>query len=70
MLDSTIPIIVCKNIVENVWPKFIWMGGGDKDWKLGMAVTEFISALNAIVLDVSEPRTLMQVGGTNCNTVP
>jgi len=69
MLDSTIPIIVCKNIVENVRPKFIWMGGGDKDWKLGMAVPEFVSALNAIVLDVSEPRTLLQVGGTNCSTV-
>ena len=69
MLDSTIPIIVCKSIVENVRPKFIWMGGGDKDWKLGMAVTEFVSAVNAIVLDVSEPRTLLEVGGTNCNTV-
>ena len=69
MLDSTIPIIVCKNIVENVRPKFIWMGGGDKDWKLGMAVSECVSALNAIVLDVSEPRTLLQVGGTNCSTV-
>ncbi|KAL7500467.1 hypothetical protein ACHAWT_010436 [Skeletonema menzelii] len=51
MLDSTIPIIVCKSIVENVRPKFIWMGGGDKDWKLGMAVSEFVSAVNAIVLD-------------------
>jgi prolyl-tRNA editing enzyme YbaK/EbsC (Cys-tRNA(Pro) deacylase) len=70
MIDSTIPVIVCKSIVENVMPKFIWMGGGDKDWKLGMAVTEFVAALNAIVLDVSEPRTLLQVGGTNCNTVP
>ena len=70
MVDSTIPIIICKNVVENVRPKFIWMGGGDKDWKLGMAVTEFVSALDAIVLDVSVPRVLVAVGGSNCNTVP
>ena len=70
MIDSTIPIIVCKNIVDNVRPKFIWMGGGDKDWKLGMAVSEMVSALNSIVLDVSETRTLLQLGGTNYNTEP
>ena len=69
LLDTTIPIIVCKSIVENVKPKFIWMGGGHKDWKLGMAISEFVDALDAIVLDVSDPRVVMQVG-TNCNTVP
>ncbi len=69
LLDTTIPIIVCKSIIENVKPKFIWMGGGHKDWKLGMAISEFVAALNAIVLDVSDPRVVMQVG-TNCNTVP
>ena len=69
LLDSTIPIIVCKRIVENMRPRFMWMGGGDKDWKLGMAVTECVSALNAIVLDVSEPRIVLSIGGTNCNTV-
>ena len=55
LADSTIPILVCKSVL-NVRPKFIWMGGGDKDLKLGMAVSEFVKALDAIVLDVSEPR--------------
>mmetsp|Transcript_1051 Transcript_1051/g.2382 ORF Transcript_1051/g.2382 Transcript_1051/m.2382 type:complete len:249 (+) Transcript_1051:107-853(+) len=50
-----IPIVVCKSVL-GVRPQFIWMGGGDKDWKLGMAVGEFVKATNAIVLDVSEPR--------------
>ena len=58
MIDRSIPIIVCKSIV-NVRPKFIWMGGGDKDWKLGMAVSEFVQGLGAIVLDVSEPRDVV-----------
>ena len=58
LLDTTIPIIVCKSIIENVKPKFIWMGGGHKDWKLGMAISEFVTALDAIVLDVSDPRVV------------
>ncbi len=41
MLDGWIPVIVCKSIVARVRPKFIWMGGGHQDWKLGMAVSEF-----------------------------
>jgi len=57
MLDKSIPVIVCKSI-SNVKPKFIWMGGGHKDLKLGMAVSEFVCALGAIVLDVSEPRVM------------
>jgi prolyl-tRNA editing enzyme YbaK/EbsC (Cys-tRNA(Pro) deacylase) len=57
LLDKSIPIIVCKSIL-NVRPKFIWMGGGHKDLKLGVAVSEFVEAVDAIVLDVSEPRTL------------
>lgn len=69
LLDTTIPIIVCQSIIENVKPKFIWMGGGHKDWKLGMAVSEFVNALGAIVLDVSDPRVGVE-GGINCNTVP
>ena len=57
LVDKSIPIIVCKSIL-NVRPKFVWMGGGHKDLKLGMAVSEFVNGANAIVLDVSEPRTL------------
>ena len=33
-----------------------WMGGGHRDWELDMAVSEFLQGVNAIVLDVSEPR--------------
>ncbi|KAL3758361.1 hypothetical protein ACHAWU_005031 [Discostella pseudostelligera] len=55
MLDSTIPIVLCASITK-IRPQFIWMGGGHPDWKLGVSVSEFIEGLNAIVLDVSEPR--------------
>ena len=58
MIDASIPIIVCKSIVD-VRPKFIWMGGGDKDWKLGMAVSEFVNGMDAIVLDISDPRDVV-----------
>ena len=58
MIDVSIPIIVCKSIVD-VRPKFIWMGGGDKDWKLGMAVSEFVNGMDAIVLDISDPRDVV-----------
>lgn len=55
LIDRSIPIVVCKSILE-ARPSFIWMGGGDKDWKLGMSINEFIQAVNGIVLDISEPR--------------
>mmetsp|Transcript_44388 Transcript_44388/g.94472 ORF Transcript_44388/g.94472 Transcript_44388/m.94472 type:complete len:239 (+) Transcript_44388:97-813(+) len=57
MLDRSVPVVVCKSVTDVV-PKFVWMGGGDKDWKLGMAVSEFVRGLDAIVLDVSEPRAV------------
>jgi len=56
MLDGSIPVIVCKSILACVRPKFIWMGGGHRDSKLGMAVSKFLRGVDAIVLDVSEPR--------------
>ena len=56
MLQQTsIPVVICKSIT-NVRPSFVWMGGGHKDWKLGMAVSEFVKGVDGIVLDVSEPR--------------
>ena len=57
MLDRSIPVVICKSIL-NVRPKRIWMGGGHRDWKLGMAVSEFVQGVNGIVLDVSEPRVM------------
>jgi hypothetical protein len=55
MLDDSIPVIVCESIMR-IRPKFVWMGGGHRDWKLGMAVSEFIWGVDAMVLDISEPR--------------
>jgi prolyl-tRNA editing enzyme YbaK/EbsC (Cys-tRNA(Pro) deacylase) len=57
MLDKSIPIVVCKSILD-VRPKFIYMGGGHEDLNLGMAVSEFVDAVDAIVLDINEPRAL------------
>ena len=57
MLDRSIPVVICKSIMS-VRPKRIWMGGGHRDWKLGMAVSEFVQGVNGIVLDVSEPRVM------------
>jgi prolyl-tRNA editing enzyme YbaK/EbsC (Cys-tRNA(Pro) deacylase) len=55
MLNKTIPVITCKSILW-VRPKFIWMGGGHRDWKLGMVVRNFVKGVNATVLDISKPR--------------
>ncbi len=55
MLDDSIPVIVCKSITR-VRSKFVWMGGGHRDWKLGMAVSKFIRGVDAMVLDISKPR--------------
>lgn len=55
LVDESIPIVLCKN-AQNARPQFIWMGGGHKDWKLGMAVSEFVKGLGAIVVDASDPR--------------
>ena len=60
MLDPKIPIIVCTSITK-IRPQFIWMGGGHPDWKLGVSVSEFVKGLNAIVMDISDPRTSSSV---------
>ena len=62
MLDKSIPVVVCKSIMT-VRPQRIWMGGGHKDWKLSMAVSEFVRGINGIVLDVSEPRVYESSAG-------
>ena len=36
---------------------FFWMGGGHVHLKLGMAVSEFLKATNAMVADISQPRS-------------
>jgi prolyl-tRNA editing enzyme YbaK/EbsC (Cys-tRNA(Pro) deacylase) len=53
---SSIPIILSKSIITNAQPRFIYVGGGHYDWKLGLAVSEFVQALDVLVLDISDPR--------------
>jgi prolyl-tRNA editing enzyme YbaK/EbsC (Cys-tRNA(Pro) deacylase) len=55
MLNKTIPVIMWESILR-FRPIFIWMGGGHRDWKLGMVVRKFVKGVNAIVLDISKPR--------------
>ncbi len=55
MLNKTIPVIMHESILR-VRPKFNWMGGGHRDWKLGVVVQKFVKGVNEIVLDISEPR--------------
>jgi prolyl-tRNA editing enzyme YbaK/EbsC (Cys-tRNA(Pro) deacylase) len=54
-LLKKIPIIVCESCLH-LSPPIIWMGGGEVDMKLGSPVVDFISAVGALVADVSEPR--------------
>lgn len=50
-LKEQVPIVFTKDVVPL---HFLWMGGGHKDLKLGMAVSDFIRATNCIVADISE----------------
>ena len=43
--------------IAKMSPRFMWMGGGHVDLKLGMSVREFAKATGALVLDASEPRS-------------
>ena len=50
---SNVAILLCKAIVPLKW---FWMGGGHVNLKLGMSVSDFVSALNPVVAEVSQPR--------------
>jgi prolyl-tRNA editing enzyme YbaK/EbsC (Cys-tRNA(Pro) deacylase) len=54
-LLKKIPIIVCESCLH-LSPPIIWMGGGEVDLKLGTPLVDFISAVGALVADVSDPR--------------
>ena len=62
LLDAkSVTIILSKSIqdmatISNATP-FIWMGGGHVHCKIGMATSDFIRALNPLVLDVTEPKS-------------
>jgi prolyl-tRNA editing enzyme YbaK/EbsC (Cys-tRNA(Pro) deacylase) len=55
-LLEDVPVLMASAI-RDVKPAFIFMGGGHVDLKLGMAVEEFVQGTNAIVADVSDPRS-------------
>lgn len=67
LLDTkSVTIILSKSIqdmatISNATP-FIWMGGGHVHCKIGMATSDFIRALNPLILDVTEPKS---GGGTD-----
>lgn len=57
-LLKKVPIILAKDIVTNMdMTQFIWMGGGHKRLKVGVAVKEFINFFKPMVLDVTSART-------------
>ena len=61
LLDSkSVTIILSKSICDMMkvtkTSPFIWMGGGHIHCKVGMATTDFINALNPLILDVAEPK--------------
>jgi prolyl-tRNA editing enzyme YbaK/EbsC (Cys-tRNA(Pro) deacylase) len=54
---SDIPIVICRRCTE-VQPAYLFMGGGEVDLKLGISVSDFLRATNAIVGELSTPRAL------------
>ena len=55
-LLEDVPVLMASAI-RDVKPAFVFMGGGHVDLKLGMAVEDFVQGANAIVADVSDPRS-------------
>jgi prolyl-tRNA editing enzyme YbaK/EbsC (Cys-tRNA(Pro) deacylase) len=51
--QEKVPIILSAAVADL---GFFWMGGGHVHLKLGMAVTDFVRALNPIVASISNPR--------------
>lgn len=52
--QDEVPIILASAIKQNL--KFMYMGGGHVDLKLGMAVQDFIDGTNCFVVDISDAR--------------
>ena len=50
-LKEEVPIVLTSAVLPLY---FFWMGGGHVDLKLGMAVSDFIKALNPIVADINK----------------
>jgi prolyl-tRNA editing enzyme YbaK/EbsC (Cys-tRNA(Pro) deacylase) len=60
-LLQSVPIILSSKLEPL---KFFWMGGGHVHLKLGVSFTEFCSALDPIVADISRPRTEFEMSKT------
>ena len=50
-LKQEVPIVLTRAVLPLY---FFWMGGGHMDLKLGMAVSDFIKAMNPIVADINK----------------
>lgn len=54
-MTTPIPVILCASCLQ-LSPPFLWMGGGEVNVKLGIPVSDFIRATDALVADLSDPR--------------
>ena len=55
MLTPDIPVVLCTRCTE-VNPRYIYLGGGQVDVKLGLPLADFIRATNPIIATVSHLR--------------
>ena len=55
-LLTELPIVICKHCID-VKPSYIFMGGGAVDIKLGISVSDFIRVTDAIIGEISQPRS-------------
>lgn len=54
-MHTKMPVIICKACTF-LTPAFVWLGGGAVDVKLGITVSDMVSAANALIADISDPR--------------
>ena len=53
LLSKDVVMVLAEAIVPL---KFLWMGGGHVELKLGMAVTDFCAALKPVIAPITQPR--------------
>lgn len=54
-LMNAIPVVISEACLT-VRPRYLYMGGGAVNTKLGLALDDFVDAFKPIIADVSEPR--------------
>ena len=52
-MSTPLPILLSHHIAD-LHPNFFWMGGGEVDLKLGMFVSDFVTAYKPWVLNCTE----------------